>query len=153
MRYLRCLALIGLLGMPLAGLAEDAPEAVPKSGSTETGPEPFGSATPLEYADVAGRWVGEVREDGVAGTYRIQLDFRASGAGEVHYQGAGYDCRGVLAPRSKGRVLVFIEAITLRRDQCSDGEVYITVENGRMDWRWGFSPDEIYATAVLVREK
>lgn len=101
----------------------------------------------------AGIWAGLVREEGVPEPYRITLVFAANGAGEVHYQGAGYDCRGVLAPLSAGAELVFVETITLRRDQCSDGQVYIVLTGDRMEWRWGLSEKEIYATATLTRKE
>ncbi len=126
------------------------PKAI-KEESNSTGNIESAPAAVLDFSMVAGRWVGEVREEGVDEPYRITLDFAPNGAGEVHYLGAGYDCRGVLAPLSAGKELVFIETITLQRDQCSDGQVYVVVTGDRMDWRWGFSPKEIYATSTLTR--
>ena len=123
---------------------EEAPEIVAK---------PSEPARIHTFEMVAGRWVGEVEEIGVDGNYSITINFRDNGAGEVHYVGAGYDCKGVLSPRSAGAQLVFVETIVLARDQCADGEVRITLDGNRMDWRWVNEWREVQATASLVRSK
>lgn len=105
------------------------------------------------FQRAAGVWVGQVQEIGVEQRYTAKLRLRENGAGEVHYMGAGYDCRGVLAPLSAGEHLVFVETITLGRDQCSDGRVYVTLYGDEMEWLWGFSPQELYASATLARQK
>ena len=123
---------------------EEAPEATAKPSKPAV----------LHSFDMAeGVWIGEVREVGVEVSYSVTIEFRGNGAGEVHYVGAGYDCKGVLAPRSAGAELVFIETIVLARDQCADGEVRITFEGDRMDWSWINEWREVQATAVLYRNR
>ena len=123
---------------------EEAPEA-PRT--------PAKPATIQTFDMIEGVWSGTVSEAGVEGSYSITMTMRANGAGEVHYLGAGYDCRGVLAPRSAGTELVFVETIVIARDQCADGEVRVVLDGDRMMWRWINEWNEVQATAELKRSK
>ena len=145
-----------LLAALLAANPANAKTGEDKAEGEEAPEAPAKPSTPaiVHSFDMAqGRWVGEVREAGVQDSYSVTIDFKGNGAGEVHYVGAGYDCKGVLAPRSAGAELIFIETIVLARDQCADGEVRVTLDGDRMDWRWINEWREVQATAVLYRSR
>ena len=150
--FLRLMILVAL-----AALAFGNPAFAKNDGDKVEGEEapetPVGTVTIHTFDMIEGIWSGTVSETGVEGTYTITMTMRASGAGEVHYLGAGYDCRGVLAPHSAGVELVFIETIVMARDQCADGVVRVTLDGDRMEWRWINEYQEVQATANLARKR
>jgi len=149
-RPLRLLALFTVATASLGGCGgASAPTAPP--------PPPPPPSPVLDFAAIAGVWVGEVTERVLDrfNTYEATLEFTAGAqeglkVGTVDYGDCGGD---LLALKADGADYAVTENLTYGLNVCRDGEIRLQLDTdeAELDYKWYTIQGELHATATLTQ--